>query len=136
VTEGTDVEILVNDYNDAVKRACNNTLSIQRGSGQSSSHKSVPWWTAELIVLRKRTNALRRLYRRTNNNEELRNRRKTRYLEGKSTYAAAIKRTKCKFWKEFCNISTAINPWGVKYNLAPERGNTRAQITTVLKPEC
>jgi len=135
VTEGTDVEILVNEYNEAVKMACNNTFSIQRGSGHSKSHKSVPWWTAELTVLRKRTNALRRLYQRTNNNEELRNRRKTQYLEGKSTYAAAIKREKCKSWKEFCNISTAINPWGVIYNLASGRGNTRAQITTLLKPD-
>jgi len=113
VTERTNVEALVDDYNDAVKRACNKTFSIQRSSRHAALHKSVPWWTAELTVLRKRTNALRRLYQRTKNNEELRNRRKIQYLESKSTYAATIKREKCNSWKEFCNISTATNPWGV-----------------------
>jgi hypothetical protein len=130
VTEGTNVETLVDDYNDAVKRACNKTISIQRSSRHAASHKSVPWWTAELTVLRKRTNALRRLYQRTKNNEELRTRRKMKYLESKSTYVATIKREKSNSWKEFGNISTATNPWGVIYNLATGRGNIRAQITT------
>ena len=135
MTERTNVEALVDDYNDAVKRACNKTFSIQRSSRHAALHKSVPWWTAELTVLRKRTNALRRLYQRTKNNEELRNRRKMQYLESKSTYAATIKREKCNSWKDFCNISTATNPWGVIYNLASGRGNNRAQITTLLKPD-
>jgi len=42
-----------------------------------TKQKSVPWWTAELATKRKRLNALRRLYQRTKNNEELRNHRKT-----------------------------------------------------------
>jgi len=57
------------------------------------------------------------------------------YLESKSTYAATIKREKCNSWKEFCNISTATNPRGAIYNLASGRVNTRAQITTLLKPD-
>ena len=125
----------MDDYNEAVKRACNKTFSIQRGSRHAASHKSVPWWTAELTVLRKRTNALRRLYQRTKNNEELRNIRNIQYLESKSTYAATIKREKRKSWKEFCNISTATNPWGAIYNLASGRVNTKAQIATLLKPD-
>jgi len=44
-------------------------------------------------------------------------------------------REKRNSWKEFCNISTATNPWGVIYNLASGRGNTGAQITTLLKPD-
>jgi len=64
VTEGTNVEALVDNYNDAVKRACDKTFPIQRSSRHAPSHKSVPWWTAELTVLRKRTNALRRLHLR------------------------------------------------------------------------
>jgi hypothetical protein len=76
VAEGTNVEALVDDYNDAVKRACDKTFPIQRSSRHAASHKSVPWWTTELTVLRKRTNALRRLHQRTKNDEELRTRRK------------------------------------------------------------
>ena len=54
VTEKTNIENLINEYNEAVKRACNDTFPIQRGSGHSSSQTSVPWWTAELTVLRKK----------------------------------------------------------------------------------
>ena len=89
-----NVEKLVEDFNDSVKIACNKTFLIQRGSRHALSHKTVPWWTAELTVLRKRTNALRRLYQRTKNNDELRDRRKTQYFESKTTYAATIKREK------------------------------------------
>jgi hypothetical protein len=85
VTEGTNVETLVDNYNDAVKSACDKTLWTQRGLRHTASHKSVPWWTEELTVLRKRTNAQRKLYQRTKNNEEIRNRRKMQYLESKST---------------------------------------------------
>jgi len=58
-----------------------------------------------------------------------------KYLESKSTYAAIIKREKSNSWKEYCNISTATNPWGVIYNLATGRGNIRAQITILNKPD-
>jgi hypothetical protein len=135
VTEGTNVETFVDDFNYAVKRACNKTFTIQRGSRHAASHRSVPWWMSELTVLRKRTNALRRLYQRTKNNEELRNSRNMRYLESKSTYAATIKREKRNSWKEFCTISTATNPWGTVYSLASGRINSKTQITTVLKPD-
>jgi len=57
------------------------------------------------------------------------------YLESKSTYAATIKREKMRSWKEFCNVSKATNPWGVIYKLASGRDNTRAQITTLFKPD-
>jgi hypothetical protein len=52
VTEGTNVEILVDHYNNVVKKACNKTFPIQRGSRHAASHKSVPWRTAELTALR------------------------------------------------------------------------------------
>ena len=133
MTEETNVENLVDDFNEAITRACNKTFPIQTDSKRPLTHKSVPWWTPELTALRKRTNAVRRLYQRTKNNEQLRERRKTQYLQSKSTYAATIKREKIKSWKEFCNVSTATNPWGVVYKLASGRGTTRAQITTLLK---
>jgi len=40
----------------------------------------------------KKLNALRRLYQRTKNNEELREHRKNRHYEEKATYQATIKR--------------------------------------------
>jgi hypothetical protein len=65
--------------------ACNNTFQIHRASRNSPSHRSVSWWSADVTILRKRTNALRRLYQRTRNNEELREKRKTQYFECKAT---------------------------------------------------
>ena len=94
MTEETNVENLVDDFNEAITRACNKTFPIQTDSKRPLTHKSVPWWTPELTALRKRTNAVRRLYQRTKDNEQLRERRKTQYLQTKSTYAATIKREK------------------------------------------
>jgi hypothetical protein len=50
--------------------------------------------------MRKRTNAQRRRYQRTLNNEELRERRKNEYIEGKKTYQAAIRKQKIISWKQ------------------------------------
>ena len=63
--------------------------------------------------MRKRINALRRRYQRTTNNNGLRERRKNQYHDGKLQYQAAIKREKSKSWKEFCNLTSATNPWNV-----------------------
>jgi hypothetical protein len=60
--------------------------------------------------MRKRTNALRRRYRRTLNNEELRESRKNQNIEGKNKYQAAIRKGKIKAWKQYCNTSLS-NPW-------------------------
>jgi hypothetical protein len=62
------------------------------GDKNTTKHKSVPWWTEELTLKRKRINALRRRYQRTTNNDGLRERRKNQYHEEKSKYQAAIKR--------------------------------------------
>jgi len=48
-----------------------------------TAHKTVPWWTQELTVLRKRTNAVHRLYQRTRNNDDLREKRKAQYTKVK-----------------------------------------------------
>jgi hypothetical protein len=68
---------------------------LQNMSGNKENrHKSVPWWTVELTLMRKRINALRRRYQRTTNNEDLRKSRKTQYYEEKTKYQAVIKEGK------------------------------------------
>ena len=86
-------------------------------------------------MLKKRTNAQRRLFQRTRNNDDLREKRKAQYLEGKATYAATIKGEKIRSWKEYCNMTTAANPWNAIYNLAAGKRNTTTQITTLRKPD-
>ena len=115
--------------------ACNNTFPINKSSRISKSHRSIPWWSADLTILRKRTNDLRRLYQRTRNNGELRQKRKTQYFESKATYADTIRREKIRSWKEYCDVSTASNPWGAIYKKAAKKRNTSSHITTLCKAD-
>jgi hypothetical protein len=75
IAEEADVEKSIEVFHVILKRACNKTYRKHRTS-KKTTHKSVPWWTEELTMLRKRTNALRRRHHRTRNNDELRERRK------------------------------------------------------------
>ena len=98
-------------------------------------HKTVLWWTKELTLIRKRTNALRRRYQRTTNNNDLRERRKNQYHDEKTQYQAAIKREKFKSWKEFCNLTSATNPWNFVYKLATNKAKRSQALSTLLKPD-
>jgi len=134
LTEGANIEKTVTEFNEALKIACNSTFPIHRASRNSTSHRSVSWWSADLTILRKRTNALRRLHRTTRNNDELREKRKTQYFGCKATYAATIRREKIRSWKEYRDVSTATNPWGAIYKIAAGKGNTMTQMS-LRKPD-
>jgi len=74
------------------------------------SNKAVPWWTEELTIMRKSLNALGHRYQRTRNSEEIREQRRSLYLEGKATYMPTINKEKINSWKEYCNMTSSINP--------------------------
>jgi len=135
LTEGANIDKIVTEFNEALKMTYNSTFPTHRTSRNSTSHRSVSWWSSDLTILRKRTNALRRLYQRTRNNDELREKRKTQYFECKATYSATIRREKIRSWKEYCDVSTASNPWGAIYKIAAGKGNTITQITSLSKPD-
>jgi len=94
ITEELDIEKRIDDFSEVLTLACNKSFPTYGASKKVTAHKTVPWWTQELTVLRKRTNAQCRLHQRTRNNDEIREKRKTQYSEGKATYAATIKREK------------------------------------------
>lgn len=135
MTEERDIERRIDEFSEVINLACNKSFLKQRATKKATTHKTVPWWTQELTVLRKRTNAQRRLYQRTRNNDDLREKRKAEYATGKATYAATIKREKTRSWQEYCNMTTADNPWNAVYNLAAGRRNTTTQITTLRKSD-
>jgi hypothetical protein len=108
VTSLRNAQQILKNTNASTASVTTNTKTI--------TNKSVPWWTDELTVMRKRTNALRS-YQRTRKHEGLREQRKTIYLAEKARYEAAIKREKILFWKEYCNM-TSSNPWNEVYKLA------------------
>jgi hypothetical protein len=62
---------------------------------QKRKGRTVPWWTNELKIMRKKTNALRR-YQRTIGNEALRESRKTLYNKAKAEYQAAVRKEKTR----------------------------------------
>jgi hypothetical protein len=136
IAEEADIEKSTEEFHIILKTVCNKTYRKHRTSKKTTTtHKSVPWWTDELTILRKRTNTLRRRHQRTRNNDELRERRKVQYLEGKAQYAATIKREKLRSWKEYCNITTAANPWNEVYKLAAGKRRHYSLFTFLRKPD-
>ena len=83
-TEGRSVDLDVtgskraNEETD-IEKLIDKSFRKQRTTKKTITNKSVPWWTDELTVMRKRTNALRRRYQRTRKHG-LREQRKTIYL--------------------------------------------------------
>lgn len=60
----------------------------------------------QLSILRKKV-----LYQRTINNTQLRQERKSSYIEGKQPYQSQIQYEKLKSWKKYCTIHDGANPW-------------------------
>ena len=118
MSDETDIEKLIDEFNEVLKLACSKSFRTQRASKKAMTNKSVPWWTEELTIMRKRLNAQRRRYKMTRNNEELREPSKTQYLEGKARYAATINKEKLSLWKEYFNMTSSTNPWNEVYKLA------------------
>ena len=56
---------------------------------------------------------------------------KNQYLDGKLQYQTAIKREKLKSWKEFCNLTSATNPWNAVYKLASNKAKSSQSLTTL-----
>jgi hypothetical protein len=90
--EHKDISEFIEKYEEVIRLTCKKTLKLPKQQQTSTKEKSVPWWTDALTILRSRTNALRRRYQRTTNNEELRENRSNRYLEEKRKYQTAIRK--------------------------------------------
>jgi hypothetical protein len=80
-----------------------------------------------------KTNALRRRYQRTQNNEELSSSRKNQHIEEKKKYQAAIRKEKTNSWQQHCTITTPNNPWNEVYKLAAGKTRETLTLTTLTK---
>jgi hypothetical protein len=54
VAEATCMETEIEELQEALETACRNSLRIRNISQKAISHKSVPWWTQNLTILRKK----------------------------------------------------------------------------------
>ena len=115
-----DIENAVEKLQEAIKSSCNISFRI-RGKNKTTNRKSVPWWTEELTIKRKRLNALRRQYQRMKNNEQLREDRKHKFSEERAKYQATIKKEKLNSWKEYCDLTSGNNPWNAIYKPAKNK---------------
>jgi hypothetical protein len=97
VFQDMDIEKSIEEFHKVLKLACNKSFRTQWVAKTAMTHKAVPWWTEELTIMRKRTNALQLRYQRTRNNKELREHRNRQYFEWKARYAATIKKEKNQF---------------------------------------
>jgi hypothetical protein len=123
VKEENDIERAVNQFQEALILACNKSFK-KRKATKKEKYKSVPWWTQELTLKRKRVNALRR-----------REWCKNQYHEEKSQYQATIKREKINSWKQFCNLTSATNPWNAIYKIALNKAKRRQSLSTLQKTD-
>jgi hypothetical protein len=96
-----DVDELVDTAFFCITAVCNAASKVSRGLKHSITNPAISWWTEELMVLRKRTNALRRRYQRTTNNENLRQERKEKYFNRRCEYEGKMQEAKLKSWKTF-----------------------------------
>jgi hypothetical protein len=86
----------IEDFSEAMRLACEQLFKTNKAPREPQKHKSVPWWTQELTVMRKTTNTKRRKYQRTRDKAEQREENKMTYFDQKSKEAATIKREKTK----------------------------------------
>jgi hypothetical protein len=85
--------------------------------------------------MRKKINALRRLYQRTRKNEELRESRKQKYFEENKKYQFEIRKEKFNSWKEYCNVTSSSNPRSEVYKLATGKVRSNSIMTTLRKSD-
>jgi hypothetical protein len=135
VKEENDIQRAVDQIQEDLTLACNKSFKKSMVT-KKEKYKSVPWWTQELTLKRKRVNALRRRYQRTTNNYDLSDWLKNQYHEEKSQYQATIKREKIHTWKEFCKLTSPTNSWNAIYKLASNKAKRRQSLSNIPKNRC
>jgi len=110
---------------EAIQEVCKGTSGNRNTSQPKAKGKTIQWWTNELKIMRKKTNAMRRRYQPTTSNEALRESRKTQYTKAKTEYQAAVRKEKTRSWKQYYSTTSPINPWNEVYKLASKKHEVR-----------
>ena len=131
VKQSTDTEELLSKFTSIITATSDAAFKVSRARVGNTKGRSVPWWTSELTILRKRALALRRRYQRTRNDDNLRQGRKLRYQEEKRHYQAKLQEEKLKSWKDFCSCKAESNPWSAVYKLASGKMQSKTTLSTL-----
>jgi hypothetical protein len=131
VKQCTDIGIVVKKFISAITEACDATFQVLKPSKRANKQRSVPWWTRELTILRKKALALRRRYQRTKTDANLRQERRQHYHEGNRIYQAKLREEKMRSWKEFCTSTDSTNPWNAVYRYAAGKQRSKPTLSTL-----
>ena len=87
IQSASNIEEIVEEFHEALDIACKSSFQQTRPTytnKKSEQHKSVPWWTQNPTILRKKVNAHRRKHQRTTGRTAIREQRKEQYLTTKA----------------------------------------------------
>ena len=132
VKQSTNTDELISKFTSTITATCDAVFKVSRAGHCFTKGRSVPWWTCELTILRKRAMALRRRYQRTTKDDNLRQERKLLYQEGKRQYQAKLQEEKLKSWKDFCSHTAGPNPWNAVYKLASGKLHSKTTWSTLI----
>lgn len=133
--EETNTEKLVREYEEVITTVCRMCFRTSNSARKLTHRKTIPWWTDELTILRKKTNATRRRYQKTKYNQELREERRYQYLEAKREYERTMTKEKINSWKRYCSLTPSSNPWNEVYRIASGKTRKPIPLTTLKKPD-
>lgn len=131
----TNTETLITEFETVLETSCNKAFKTQSHLNNRNNRKSVPWWTPALTAMRKKTNALRRVYQRTRGSEQVRELRRQQYCKVKKEYSTAIQKAKTQSWKQYCSLTPTNNPWNAVYKLASGKIRNNIPLTTLKKSD-
>ena len=127
----SDTDQVIRKFTSAITAACDRTFQATRSGYQAEKKRSVPWWTKDLTLLRKKTLALRRRFQRTKNDDKLRLERRQQYLECNRIYQTKLREEKLQSWKDFCSSIESSNPWNGVYRYAAGKLRSKPILTTL-----
>jgi hypothetical protein len=78
-----DIRQITTKLEDVIQTTCREMYIFKEKLKPRRKGRTVPWWTDELQVMRKRRNGLTRRYQRTTVNEILRDSRRRQYNKAK-----------------------------------------------------
>jgi hypothetical protein len=126
---------VVGKYHNSIVVVSKNPFKERQLLQKAIGFKSVPWWTGELTIMRKKLNAIRRRYQRTAQHSNLRETRQYQYLQEKRKCEATLRKAKIQSWKQYCNISMSTKPWNMVHKLASGKIKSCCTLSTLRRPD-
>ena len=131
VRTAQNTEEIIEEFQEVLDKACKSSYRLIRTIEKEPHHKTVPWWTQRLTILRKKINTQTRRYQRRKGYNGLRDNRKEQYLTTKAEYVATTRKERLSSCKEYSTMTAASNPCNGISKIADGVRKQTAPITTL-----